>query len=141
MSEISAVYDTDELVLVPIELTDDMKVKALVAYTLMTNDTEKGKYIDRVSTVHADMFSSIWKSMLEAAPDTRSLTRRRFLHLKTKGIYELVALSTHTETGIELVTYRNVMTGETWTRDSDMFFNGRFEEIIKTDEESNEAKQ
>jgi len=55
----------------------------------------------------------------------------RYIHRKTRGIYEIVAFAVVEATLRSVVVYRNVNTGATFTRPEDEFFDGRFEQITE----------
>lgn len=38
------------------------------------------------------------------------------------GVYEVICEAKHSETGEEMVVYRNTESGETWVRPKEMFF-------------------
>jgi hypothetical protein len=56
-----------------------------------------------------------------------------FQHKKTAGLYRVVAEDARMEAegraSVEYAVYRNIVTGETWIRASEEFFDGRFERI------------
>lgn len=55
----------------------------------------------------------------------------RYIHRKTRGIYEIVAFAVVEATLRSVVVYRNTNTGATFTRPEDEFFDGRFEQITE----------
>ena len=67
--------------------------------------------------------------------------KRYFRHFKG-GLYELIGLGTHSETGEEMVLYKSLKDGRIWIRPREMFFGNvnrdgyigpRFTEIAKED--------
>ena len=67
--------------------------------------------------------------------------KRYFRHFKG-GLYELIGLGIHSETGEEMVLYKSLQDGRLWVRPREMFFENvtrdgysgpRFTEIAKED--------
>ena len=51
------------------------------------------------------------------------------LHVKSKGIYEVIAVATHEKTGENLVIYQREMDTEVFARSFDEFHDGRFIQV------------
>ena len=54
---------------------------------------------------------------------------RKFRHVKTNGIYELLHEATNETDLTAIVVYRDFVSGKIWTRSAVDFFDGRFLEI------------
>lgn len=52
-----------------------------------------------------------------------------YKHLRTGGLYSVVAVGTHVKTKECLVTYVALADGAVWVRNYEQFMDGRFEEV------------
>lgn len=69
-----------------------------------------------------------------ARQQTRKKTRYgdiRYVHRRSRRIYEIVAFAAVEATLLPVVVYRNTNTGATFTRPEAEFFDGRFEPIME----------
>lgn len=61
--------------------------------------------------------------------DNEKLYGKRYRHLKTGGLYEIVGAGQIEKTLEDVIIYQNVETGRMWVRPTKEFFDGRFEEV------------
>lgn len=113
---------------------DDLvgRMKSILEEAVRTADNG-GLCIEITRQSHPPLAQGNWTYQVDAWQNQRfkptgPMPQRlvRYRHIKTNGLYEILACGKQEADESDVVVYRNVATGEVWVRPRELFFDGRF---------------